>query len=391
MKTSTDELLSEISPLIARLEGASHRVAVVGGAVRDALEGHAHTDIDLATSALPEEVMALVPEARPTGVAFGTVTIMGPRGFVHVTTFRSEKGYSDRRHPDAVSFSEDLAGDLRRRDFTVNAMALLPDGSLVDPLGGREDLRRRLLRTVGAPDERFREDALRRLRLFRFVSEEGFAVEEATMRAALHQAGTLRLLAPERCWVEVRRLLVGPHAERALQLGKTVLQEVLPWAHEAPLETLPMNVEIRLAAIGRGGDAERIFEDLLRMGAGRIRALRVARFVRIANDPPTSGHAIRSLAASLPLADLEALSSLTGHDAFNEALALRTSGRLPLSLSIDGHDLTAAFQKAPGPWVGRTLRRLWEAVLAEPTLNDEAQLLMLAAEEVARDEQGGPH
>lgn len=372
-----------------RLAGAGHRVAVVGGAVRDVLRGRLPTDVDLATSATPEEVMTLFPEARPSGLVFGTVTVLAPKGPIHVTTFRSEAAYGDGRHPDAVVFTDDLEGDLARRDFTVNAMALLTDGSLVDPFGGQEDLESGLLRTVGEAERRFREDALRRLRLLRFVAEEGFDVERATLAALISEPGSLRSVAPERAWPEIRRLVLGKWAERAVKMGVALLREILPWTQPASFGPLPVNIEVRLAALALKADPEAVFKDLLRIGAGRIPSLHVARLVRLAAEPPADSVAIRRLGASIVLSDLEALHVLTGHPAFAEAAAARRSGAVPSRLRVDGHDLSVAFQKAPGPWVGRTLHHLWEAVLSEPSLNDEEQLLILAAEYLAKDDETG--
>ena len=131
-----------------------------GGCVRDSLLGRRPSDWDIASSASPEEVLALFPRCVPTGIRHGTVTVLSGGGSVEVTAFRAEGGYSDHRRPDSVSFGCPLEADLARRDLTVNAMAMDAAGEITDPFGGRDDLRRRLLRCVGEPERRFDEDAL---------------------------------------------------------------------------------------------------------------------------------------------------------------------------------------------------------------------------------------
>ena len=170
----------------------------VGGCVRDTLLGRAPGDWDVATSARPEQTMALFSHTIPTGAAHGTVTVVLDGGTIEATTFRREGGYADGRHPDSVAFDVGLTVDLARRDFTVNAMAFGPKGEIIDPFGGREDLERKLIRAVGEPEERFREDALRILRAVRFAAQLGFAIEPATAAAMEKQARGLTAVSAER-------------------------------------------------------------------------------------------------------------------------------------------------------------------------------------------------
>ena len=158
--------------------------------------------------------MALFDRTVPTGIRHGTVTVLTEDGGVEVTTFRAESGYADGRHPDAVTFGGDLAGDLTRRDFTINAMALGPDGAVIDPFGGQKDLQARLIRCVGEPERRFREDALRMLRAVRFSAQLGFAVENATAEALRDSAGLTACLSAERVRAELEKLLLSRWPER---------------------------------------------------------------------------------------------------------------------------------------------------------------------------------
>ncbi|WP_309118626.1 CCA tRNA nucleotidyltransferase [Paenibacillus sp.] len=216
--------------LLRRLAECGYAAYFVGGCVRDALLGRPVKDIDIATAAKPETVLELFPEAIPTGLKHGTVTV--PIGAWHyeVTTFRAESDYSDGRHPDTVSFLDDVEGDLERRDFTVNAMAVDADGRLVDPFGGRLDLEAKRLRAVGDPAARFGEDALRMLRFVRFAAEYGFAADESTWAEAKLGAPGLAVVAMERVAAELTRMIGGSDPYRALALLRE--SELLRWTKE---------------------------------------------------------------------------------------------------------------------------------------------------------------
>ncbi|HEX5435528.1 MAG TPA: CCA tRNA nucleotidyltransferase [Gemmatimonadaceae bacterium] len=193
---------------IARtLEGAGFSTWCVGGAVRDALLGHAHLDWDLATAATPPQIRRLFKRTIPVGVEFGTVGVLDDHGTMHeVTTFRRDV-QTDGRHA-VVEFGASLEDDLARRDFTVNAIAYSPiTGEMRDPFGGRVDLERQLVRAVGAPDDRMREDRLRALRAIRFAARFGFTIEEPTWRAIMRSAPQLGRLSAERVRQEVEKTM----------------------------------------------------------------------------------------------------------------------------------------------------------------------------------------
>lgn len=220
--------------IVRTLERAGHAAYLVGGCVRDRLLGRELHDIDIATSARPEETAALFARVVPTGLQHGTVTVVEGGRTYEVTTFRQEAGYSDSRHPDAVTFVKDVREDLARRDFTINAMALGADGELVDPFGGRDDLREGVVRCVGDAEERFAEDALRMLRAVRFAAEFGFAIEPATWAGLFERREGLRHVAMERVGVELDKMIGGAGPDRALALLRDSgllerAREPLPW------------------------------------------------------------------------------------------------------------------------------------------------------------------
>jgi tRNA nucleotidyltransferase (CCA-adding enzyme) len=220
MDMGKNHIPAGVSALCAALRGAGHEAYPVGGCVRDLLLGRAPEDWDVCTSALPEEVEALFEKTIPTGVVHGTVTVLLGREKIEVTTFRREGGYADARHPDAVHFDAGLTEDLSRRDFTVNAMALGPDGAVVDPFGGQADLKIGVIRCVGAADRRFAEDALRMLRAVRFSAQLGFAIEEKTASAIRANAYRAAALSGERVKAELEKILLSLQPQRVEVLAK---------------------------------------------------------------------------------------------------------------------------------------------------------------------------
>ena len=222
--------------LLDALHAAGYAAYAVGGCVRDSLLGRTAHDWDLCTSALPQQVMELfgTEQCIPTGLQHGTVTIKYGGQLYETTTFRTEGSYTDGRHPDAVQFVPDVREDLARRDFTINAMAYNAAEGLVDPFGGQKDLQNGLLRAVGEPQQRFTEDALRILRLYRFAARFGFTLDAATARAARQLAPHLDCISAERIQEELAKLLVAP--QPGAYLEPAVLAVVLPELTPAALE-----------------------------------------------------------------------------------------------------------------------------------------------------------
>ena len=213
------EMIPEsVQEVLRSLQDRGYEAWCVGGAVRDRLLGREPGDWDVTTSALPEETMAVFGDrAIPTGIKHGTITVRTDRGPVETTTFRVDGDYRDHRRPEEVTFTRSLEEDLKRRDFTVNAMALGLTGELRDPFGGQADLKAGILRCVGEPDRRFQEDALRILRGLRFAATLGFTLEPETRAAIRRNRELLGEIAAERIWAEVSRLLCGPHAAAVLR------------------------------------------------------------------------------------------------------------------------------------------------------------------------------
>ena len=241
--------------LLNALHAAGYAAYAVGGCVRDSLLGRTAHDWDLCTSALPQQVMELfgAEQCIPTGLQHGTVTIKYGGQLYETTTFRTEGSYTDGRHPDAVQFVPDVREDLARRDFTINAMAYNEAEGLVDPFGGQKDLQNGLLRAVGEPQQRFTEDALRILRLYRFAARFGFVLDAATARAARQLAPHLDCISAERIQEELAKLLAAP--QPGAYLEPAVLAVVLPELTPAALEAAKPVVDACPAGRGKSAGA----------------------------------------------------------------------------------------------------------------------------------------
>ena len=217
------------SYIISALEGAGFSAYAVGGAVRDSIMGASANDWDITTNALPQEVKAVFSNLPviETGIKHGTVSVIIDKEQFEVTTFRTESGYSDHRHPDSVSFSNNIEDDLSRRDFTINAIAY-SGSKFIDSFGGIADIKARVIRCVGDPATRFTEDALRILRAMRFSAVLGFEIEPKTRKAMSDCKGLLKNISAERVFVELKKLLCGKNVFSVLDGCRDILFEIIP-------------------------------------------------------------------------------------------------------------------------------------------------------------------
>jgi tRNA nucleotidyltransferase (CCA-adding enzyme) len=423
----------DVVEIARRLEREGHEAWCVGGAVRDALLGHPHEDWDLATSATPDEMRRIFGRrAKPVGVEFGTVGVLGRPGHMHeVTTFRRDVR-TDGRHAE-VEFGASLDDDLARRDFTINAIAYHPlRRELRDPHGGRRDLERRIVRAVGDPEARMREDRLRALRALRFAGRLGFEIDPATWRAIVASAPHMGRLSAERVKQEIEKTmeqLRRPSGAIALWLDSGIMAALVPDV----ARTLDPRALAALDCVGAPGatpnPARASLRRLLRIallftgldGAGAARALASLRFSKhdaglvatlverwhgvgremgaalesgeMAGDArvrrwisalgrPLVSPAMRLFAALWAAArdrgeaapsvrSVRALHRRLVRSAFGDPVELR-------DLALDGDDLRRAGIPA-GPGLGKILHRLLDEVLEDPALNRPDLLLARAA------------
>lgn len=258
--------------IIDRLNEHGYEAYVVGGCVRDMILKREPGDWDITTSARPEQVKALFTRTLDTGIQHGTVTIMVGKEGYEVTTFRVDGDYTDGRHPDTVTFTPSLEEDLKRRDFTINAMAYNHNTGLVDIFGGREDIDRKVIRCVGNPTERFTEDALRILRAIRFSAQLGFEIEDATRQAITQIAPNLIHVSKERIQVELTKLLLSDRPEAMKLVYETGISPYVSETFHKMGEmigdmpvTVPAKKSLRWALFLRKGTPEqavRILRDL---------------------------------------------------------------------------------------------------------------------------------
>ena len=430
-----------VQEVLEILTAAGHEAWCVGGCVRDTLLGRTPEDWDVTTSALPEETMALFGRrALPTGLRHGTVTVRTAQGGVEVTTFRCDGTYHDHRRPDAVTFTRSLEEDLKRRDFTVNAMALGLDEAIRDPFCGRDDLAAGILRCVGEPDKRFDEDALRILRALRFSAVLGFAIEEKTAAGIHRNQGLLNDIAAERIQVELLKLLCGKNVLSVLRAYPDVIgvfwPEVLPmvgfdqrnhhhcydvWEHTIhAVAAVPPEPELRCAAllhdigkpatftvdengVGHFRGHAAVSEEL---ADGMLRRLKCATdfretVVRLVEwhdrDIPRTDKAVRRALGKLGERDLRRLIALKradnlaqsptyfgrqreldkGEAILNRLLAEDACFSLK-QLAVNGKDLTE--MGLSGPIVGQVLNTLLNWVIDGDVPNEREALLKTAAE-----------
>ena len=204
-------------PVIEALEQGGFEAYFVGGSVRDILLNQVIHDVDIATSAYPEEVKGLFQRTIDVGIDHGTVLVLYEEDQYEITTFRTESTYQDYRRPDSVTFVRSLAEDLKRRDFTINALAMNQQGEVIDLFDGMTDLANRLIRAVGLADERFNEDALRMMRGLRFASQLDFEIEKSTLAAITKHHALLGKISVERIQVEFVKMMLGKKRNRGLQ------------------------------------------------------------------------------------------------------------------------------------------------------------------------------
>lgn len=212
------DIFENAKPIILKLKQNGHEAFFVGGCVRDRMLNREIGDIDIATSALPDEVMSLFPKTVPTGLQHGTVLVIVNNQSYEITTFRTESTYADFRRPTEVTYVKSIEEDLKRRDFTMNAIAMTVDYTLIDPFHGENDINTSLIRAVGIPNERFHEDALRMMRGIRFVSQLDFQLDDRTTFAIKTNKELIEKIAIERISVEFEKLLLGKAPKKAIAL-----------------------------------------------------------------------------------------------------------------------------------------------------------------------------
>lgn len=396
------KLPEHVEYIIGRLMEHGYEAYAVGGCVRDTLLGRVPGDWDITTSASPDEVKRIFRRTIDTGIEHGTVTVMLDRCGYEVTTYRIDGEYEDGRHPKSVEFTENLVEDLKRRDFTINAMAYNRQTGLVDVFDGIGDLKRKRIRCVGEAKERFTEDALRMLRAVRFAAQLGFTIEEATLDAIRVLAPKLSRISRERIQAELSKLLMSAHPQMAekifsLGLARQVLPELAACYEQADAQEMLQKLEKTDAdMILRYTVFLSVVEGTPKERRDKTRSLlRGLRFDNHTTDLVSRLSECRDMVLSLDKPQLRRQIVEIGEDILPYLFRLQQAENAEKlyreikadgnclsvkELAVNGRDLIEAGVEAGKP-VGEKLSRLLYLVLDNPQLNTREKLLSLAAEE----------
>lgn len=392
------EMPAPVEGILRELRHHGYEAFAVGGCVRDALLGRLPGDWDITTSARPEQVKAVFGKTVDTGLKHGTVTVIRNRVGYEITTYRIDGEYEDGRHPKEVIFTADLREDLRRRDFTINAMAYSHETGLVDAFGGLEDLKAGRIRCVGNAVERFTEDALRMLRAIRFSAQLGFSIEEKTWEALRELAPNLALVSRERVLTELTKTLLSDRPENVCLIEAAGLVPYMSETFGAAFgekmkerlkksAVLPARRGVRFAALLLDAGEEKAGRILRELKSDRDTMdktrLLVRWFSRGITETPAGIRRVMSAMEDELFDDLLALRETLRPEETQKirkiretAAGIRERGeciRLR-QLAVTGADLIACGLQ-PGPELGKTLNRLFEGVLEHPEWNQKEVLL----------------
>ncbi|MFB0635147.1 CCA tRNA nucleotidyltransferase [Bacillus rugosus] len=386
-----EQVFIKALPVLRTLIEAGHQAYFVGGAVRDSYMKRTVGDVDIATDAAPEQVEQLFQRTVDVGKEHGTIIVLWEDETYEVTTFRTESEYEDYRRPSDVQFITSLEEDLKRRDLTINAMAMTTDGKVLDYFGGKKDIDQKLIRTVGKPEDRFQEDALRMLRAVRFMSQLGFTLSLETEEAITKEKSLLSHVSVERKTIEFEKLLQGRASRQALQtLIQTGLYEELPGfyhkrenllaASEFPFHFLTSRAELWAALLI---DLEVDLKDApLFLKAWKLPGKVMKEAVHIAH---TFGQRLDAMsmykAGGKSLLSAAKISQLRQNEKLDEEKLKDIQyayQSLPIKslkdLDITGKDLLALRNWPAGKWVSEELQRIEQAVVTGKLSNQKKHI-----------------
>lgn len=369
-------------PVLERINQAGFEVYFVGGCVRDTLLQRPLHDVDLATSAYPQEIKQIFPQTIDTGIEHGTVTVIYQKKAYEITTFRTESGYQDYRRPDQVEFVRSLKEDLKRRDFTINALAMNAQGEIIDLFAGMADLQQRQIRAVGVAADRFHEDALRMLRAVRFQAQLNFTIEKQTLAGIKTNAALLSHIATERIREEFIKLMEGCNRQAGLiSLYQTQLYRFCPG-----LATYDFPKILQFAA-GQITDEATVWSFLAYLG--QLKRAQVRPFLRqwkVANNNIKLAQAAIELlnnyqgsnwqlyiAGQAATAIATQVLRLTCQQELAEQLIEQYQDlplKSPQQLAINGQQIMQVLNLSPGPQIGQYLKQIQQAIVAGQLVND---------------------
>ncbi|MDO4789321.1 MAG: CCA tRNA nucleotidyltransferase [Johnsonella sp.] len=406
------ELPEDVGCIIRKLEEAGFEGYAVGGCIRDSILGKAPEDWDIATNAKPPDIKRCFARTVDTGIAHGTVTVLLKKKSYEVTTYRVDGVYSDGRHPDRVEFSSLLEEDLRRRDFTINAMAYSGKEGLIDLFGGMEDLERKLIRCVGSAEERFGEDALRMLRAARFCAQLDFRIEEDTYSSMKQLAEGLLKVSKERVLVEMNKALLSKQPQRLKILEESGLARFISssfsllgeedYLNLEGIAKLPPHKGLRWAALlckREGGFAGVLLKELK---ADNETTQKVSLLIKEGKESlPQSREGIKTLLRKIGAENLRDLLLLkenaycrggeSGEDLerirlLTEEIIEKKEAYQVRMLSIGGEELKSLGLRQ-GPLLGKILEEILKEVIIHPEYNQRDVLMELAKKYIHREKE----
>lgn len=382
------ELAKEV---IQKIQRAGFQAYFVGGAVRDYLLNQPINDIDIATSATPKEIQTIFEQVIPVGIEHGTVIVRYLNQSYEVTTFRSEKGYSDFRHPDQVEFVQSIYLDLSRRDFTMNAIALTSEGLFIDPFSGQEDLNNKLIRAVGKPVQRFHEDPLRILRAIRFVSQLNFELDRLTWHDMKATIALIEKLSIERVTIELDKLFSGQAVQKAIWYGyQSDLFKYLPIFKDN------INLTNQLLVIEKPFNQLVDVFSYLYLSVDRIITIKQwCKTYRLANKELKKGELLVELVDQyerdgltpwlvyrLPETLINSFIQLVEHflgHSISKKQIIEIDHQLPIKnrqeIQLNGYDLVALYPNRPkGEWLKKYLQDIERAIIENKLINDKDRI-----------------
>lgn len=404
MKISTMPTeFTDALPILETIEAAGYEAYFVGGSVRDTLLNKPIHDVDIATSAYPEEIKKIFKRTVDTGIEHGTVMILDHGTGYETTTFRTESTYTDFRRPDEVTFVRSLSEDLKRRDFTVNALALTKSGEIIDLFGGVDDLNNNVLRAVGKAEERFHEDALRMMRAVRFAAQLDFKIDEDTRAAISNNAPLLANIAVERINVEFTKLMQGSAASYGMvELIKSGLNNYMPMLGNSERDLAALALLLQVAQPKTDNEAWTLLA--FELGFNPKAAGDFLKAWKQPNDMIQVAKAAVTLMNKLRASDVDDWELYQTKKAITTTLAVielselhvdvdQLAARyqaLPIKdkkeLAINGGELVKELHLAPGPLFGKILARLeYQVVIGQ--VPNEKEMLLKAAIEYAQKEK----
>lgn len=387
------QLPEQVKFIISELNKNGYEGYIVGGCVRDYLMGIPPHDYDITTSALPEEVKAIFPHTVDTGIEHGTVTVIIDKIGYELTTYRIDGEYKDNRHPEQVIFTDKLAGDLSRRDFTVNAIAYNDQRGYVDMFGGMEDIKKAIIKGVGEPSKRFQEDALRMMRALRFSAQLNFSIEENTMLALKENAQLIKNISIERIREEFFKLIISDHNERLDLLYESgMLPYFLPELKKiiednsisyTTINTLSKDICVRLAYVFHTLDSDNVKKILHNFRTDNKTNKITSQLVKYIDFEITDKYSLRKLISILgenTEHEIEIMGAVKGIDTskakemYSKIISAGDCCNLK-SLAINGNDLKE-LGIDHGKEVGEYLAKALDFVLKNPHNNQHEKIMV---------------